>query len=151
MDRDRDAAGMARNARPRDGLGRPLPRGAEGVSRQPEGIVRTSNRTVAEAQSLLQSGRPFHAHEVFEDAWKNSRDLGHTDDAALWKALAQFAVGCTHRARGNQVGAWTLLQRARDGLARFSGTAPYDIDVDALRTWAASPDTAPMPPLRIPA
>ena len=28
--RDRDAAGRARNARPRDGLGRPLPRGAAG-------------------------------------------------------------------------------------------------------------------------
>ncbi len=151
MDRDRDAAGIARNARQRDGLGRPLPHGAGGVPRQPKGIVRTSERTVAEAQTLLDSGRPFHAHEVFEDAWKNSRDLGHADDAALWKALAQLAVGCTHRARGNRVGAHSLLQRAADGLADYAGTAPHDIDVDALRTWAASPDAATMPPLRTPA
>ncbi|MCZ9345950.1 DUF309 domain-containing protein, partial [Streptomyces sp. TRM76130] len=36
-DRDRDDEGRARNARPRDGLGRPLPYGADGVPRQPEG------------------------------------------------------------------------------------------------------------------
>lgn len=151
MDRDRDAAGMARNARARDGLGRPLPHGVDGVPRQPEGIVRTSDQTIVQAQALLDAGRPFHAHEVFEDAWKNSRNLGHTDDATLWKALAQFAVGCTHRARRNQVGALRLLQRAADGLAGFAGTAPHDIDVDALRNWALSPDTAPMPPLHTPA
>lgn len=151
MDRDRDTAGVARNARARDALGRPLPHGVDGVPRQQEGIVRTSDQTIVQAQMLLDAGRPFHAHEVFEDAWKNSRNLGHLDDAALWKALAQFAVGCTHRARGNQVGALRLLQRAADGLADFSGTAAHDIDVQALRNWALAPDAAPMPLLRIPA
>ncbi|MEU8571363.1 DUF309 domain-containing protein, partial [Streptomyces pathocidini] len=38
--RDRDEEGRARSGRPRDGLGRPLPYGAPGVERQPEGVVR---------------------------------------------------------------------------------------------------------------
>ena len=70
--RDRDAEGRARNARPRDGLGRPLPYGEEGVERQPEGIARPPAQTLAEAQQLLDDGKPFHAHEVFEDAWKTA-------------------------------------------------------------------------------
>ena len=37
--RDRDAAGRARNARPRDALGRPLPRGATGDRRIPDDLV----------------------------------------------------------------------------------------------------------------
>ena len=32
----RDASGRPLNARPRDGLGRPLPRGSSGVARVPE-------------------------------------------------------------------------------------------------------------------
>ncbi|MYS16668.1 DUF309 domain-containing protein, partial [Streptomyces sp. SID4982] len=67
--RDRDPEGRARNARPRDGLGRPLPYGTDGVERQPEGVVRSPDETLAEAQELLDGGKPFHAHEVFEDAW----------------------------------------------------------------------------------
>ena len=38
--RDRDDEGRARNARPRDALGRPLPHGAAGEPRAPEGVVR---------------------------------------------------------------------------------------------------------------
>src|SRR5205823_1132242 len=87
--RDRDGEGRARNARPRDGLGRPLPYGADGVARQPEGVVRNPERTVAEAQELLDAGSPFHAHEVFEDAWKSGPD----GERELWRGLAQLAVG----------------------------------------------------------
>ncbi|WP_461029159.1 DUF309 domain-containing protein, partial [Streptomyces sparsus] len=88
-DRDRDEEGRARNARPRDALGRPLPHGAPGVERQPEGVLRTPEETLAEAQRLLDEGRPFHAHEVFEDAWKS----GPAAEEPLWRALAQLAVG----------------------------------------------------------
>jgi hypothetical protein len=101
MDRDRDDAGRPRNARPRDGLGRPLAYGANGVPRQPEGQVRTPEQTLHEAQRLFDAGRPLHAHEVFEDAWKAAREA---DDAGLWKGLAQLAVGCTHQARDNGEG-----------------------------------------------
>ncbi|MEV6686148.1 DUF309 domain-containing protein [Streptomyces sp. NPDC051130] len=111
--RDRDDEGRARSARPRDGLGRPLPYGTPGVERQPEGVVRAPAETVAEAQRLLDGGMPFHAHEVFEDAWKS----GPGAEAPLWRALAQLAVGLTHAARGNAVGGARLLRRGADALA----------------------------------
>ena len=84
MDRDRDPAGRPRNARPRDELGRPLPYGTQGVLRQSEGEVRTPEQTLNEAQRLFDSGRPFHAHEVFEDAWKAAREV---DDADCGRVL----------------------------------------------------------------
>ncbi|MGW6690475.1 DUF309 domain-containing protein [Streptomyces sp. NPDC054961] len=115
--RDRDGEGRARSARPRDGLGRPLPYGAEGVERQPEGVRRSPGESVAEAQRLLDAGMPFHAHEVFEDAWKS----GPESEAALWRGLAQLAVGLTHAARGNAVGGARLLRRGADVLAGRDG------------------------------
>jgi hypothetical protein len=45
--RDRDVTGRARNARPRDGLGRPLPYGSPDVERVPEGVVRTPTESLA--------------------------------------------------------------------------------------------------------
>src|SRR4051794_1886193 len=134
--RDRDSDGRARNARPRDGLGRPLPYGAEGVARQPEGVVRTPQQTVAEAQELLDAGRPFHAHEVFEDAWKSGPD----EERALWRGLAQLAVGLTHAARGNVTGGARLLRRGAGAAEEWCATAgqdrPHGIDVPHLAGWA---------------
>ncbi|MFE0024541.1 DUF309 domain-containing protein [Amycolatopsis sp. NPDC059021] len=132
--RDRDDAGRARNARPRDGLGRPLPYGAEGVERQPEGIARTPAETVIEAQRLLDEGKPFHAHEVFEDAWKATD--GPTRE--LWRGLAQLAVGLTHAARGNCVGAAALLERGAANIEPFRAEPPHGIDVAGLQEWARS-------------
>ncbi|GHE48498.1 hypothetical protein GCM10018785_17600 [Streptomyces longispororuber] len=135
-DRDRDADGRARNARPRDGLGRPLPYGADGVERQPEGVVRTPEETVAEAQALLDAGRPFHAHEVFEDAWKS----GPEEERGLWRGLAQLAVGLTHAARGNTKGGARLLLRGAGAVSAWTGETgrerPYGIGVPELARWA---------------
>ncbi|MFD7133407.1 DUF309 domain-containing protein [Streptomyces sp. NPDC059894] len=134
--RDRDAEGRARNARPRDGLGRPLPYGAPGVERQPEGVVRTPQETVAQAQALLDAGKPFHAHEVFEDAWKS----GPEAERALWRGLAQLAVGLTHAARGNVTGGARLLRRGAGALEEWARGAaqwhPHGIDVAGLAGWA---------------
>jgi predicted metal-dependent hydrolase len=130
-DRDRDEDGRARNARPRDGLGRPLPYGTPGVERQPEGVERTPDETVREAQRLLDDGMPFHAHEVFEDAWKT----GPADEHDLWKGLAQLAVGLTHAARGNAVGSATLLRRGAHYIEAFTDS-PHGIDVTGLVGWA---------------
>ncbi|WP_228991898.1 DUF309 domain-containing protein [Streptomyces sp. DH8] len=132
MRRDRDAEGRAHNARPRDGLGRPLPYGSPGVARQPEGVVRTPPETLAEAQRLLDAGMPFHAHEVFEDAWKS----GPQDERELWRGLAQLAVGLTHSARGNTTGGARLLRRGAGALAPFAGSAPHGIAVAGLSDWA---------------
>ncbi|MDL5205043.1 DUF309 domain-containing protein [Streptomyces sp. ALI-76-A] len=134
--RDRDDEGRARNARPRDGLGRPLPYGTEGVARQPEGIVRAPRESVAEAQELLDAGRPFHAHEVFEDAWKS----GPEEERELWRGLAQLAVGLTHAARGNITGGARLLRRGAGALADWASATgrgrPYDMDLTGLTRWA---------------
>ncbi|WP_329042099.1 DUF309 domain-containing protein [Streptomyces sp. NBC_00178] len=130
--RDRDEEGRARNARPRDGLGRPLPYGAEGVERQPEGVVRSPGETVREAQRLLDSGMPFHAHEVFEDAWKSGPDA----ERELWRGLAQMAVGLTHAARGNAAGGARLLRRGAGAVEAFRGADPHGIGVAGLTRWA---------------
>ena len=130
--RDRDDQGRARNARPRDGLGRPLPYGRDGVPRQPEGVLRTPAETLAEAQDLLDAGRPFHAHEVFEDAWKATDG----PERELWRGLAQLAVGLTHALRGNGTGAVALLERGAENLAPFAEAPPHGIDVAGLREWA---------------
>ena len=134
---DGDGAGRARNARPRDGLGRPLPYGAEGVARQPEGVVRSPEDTVTEAQLLLDAGRPFHAHEVFEDAWKS----GPEEERELWRGLAQLAVGLTHAARGNVTGGARLLRRGAGAVAEWAASEagqgrPYGIDLGGLVGWA---------------
>ncbi|MGW8379720.1 DUF309 domain-containing protein [Streptomyces sp. ODS28] len=130
--RDRDEEGRARNARPRDGLGRPLPYGAEGVERQPEGVVRAPEESLAEAQRLLDDGRPFHAHEVLEDAWKS----GPEEERELWRGLAQLAVGVTHAARGNRRGGASLLERGAANIAPYADAPPHGIAVSALRAWA---------------
>ncbi|MFC0432187.1 DUF309 domain-containing protein [Kutzneria buriramensis] len=131
-DRDRDANGKARNARPRDGLGRPMAHGAPGVERQPEGIVRTPSQTLAEAQDLLDRGRPFHAHEVLEDAWKAANE----PDRQLWRGMAQLAVGLTHAARGNRAGAISLLRRGAGNIEPYRDSDPYGIDIAGLVGWA---------------
>ncbi|MFD4628455.1 DUF309 domain-containing protein [Streptomyces sp. NPDC058284] len=134
--RDRDEEGRARNQRPRDGLGRPLPYGSDGVPRQPEGVVRTPEESVVEAQALLAAGRPFHAHEVFEDAWKS----GPAAERGLWKGLAQLAVGLTHSARGNTTGGARLLLRGAGAVSAWSTESgqprPYGMDVAELCRWA---------------
>ncbi|WAU83774.1 DUF309 domain-containing protein [Streptomyces sp. Qhu-G9] len=135
-ERDRDTEGRARNARPRDGLGRPLPYGVDGVERQPEGVVRAPGETVTEAQALLEAGKPFHAHEVFEDAWKSGPD----EERALWRGLAQLAVGLTHAARGNVTGGARLLRRGAGAVEEWgagSGTShPYGLALAELAAWA---------------
>jgi hypothetical protein len=130
--RDRDPEGRARNARPRDALGRPLPYGAAGEERAPEGIVRPPDRALAEAQRLLDAGRPFHAHEVLEDGWKSAPDA----ERELWRGLAQLAVGLTHAARGNLRGAATLLERGAGNVAGFAAVPPHGIDAAGVVRWA---------------
>ena len=133
-DRDRDPGGRARNARPRDALGRPLPYGAVGEERAPEGVLRTPERALAEAQELLDAGRPFHAHEVLEDAWKSAPD----EERQLWRGLAQLAVGLTHAARGNARGAATLLDRGAGNVRGYAQQPPHGIDVLGLVAWAGT-------------
>jgi hypothetical protein len=102
------------------------------VPRQAEGVRRSPRVTLVEAQRLLDEGMPFHAHEVLEDAWKAAAP----QERELWKGLAQLAVGMTHAARGNPVGAATLLRRGADRLAPYRLQPPHGVDVDGLQRWA---------------
>jgi hypothetical protein len=126
VNRDRDPAGRPRNARPRDGLGRPLDRAADpgsAADRIPDDLVITGAEAAALADRLLRDGRPFHAHEVLEAAWKH----GPATERDLWQGLAQIAVGLTHARRGNARGAVTLLGR---GVQRVRGYQDGDDSLD---------------------
>ncbi|MEU2184045.1 DUF309 domain-containing protein [Streptomyces thermolilacinus] len=136
--RDRDAEGRARNARPRDGLGRPLPYGSPGMERQPEGVERSPGESLREAQRLLDAGLPFHAHEVLEDAWKACGDAGREEERELWRGLAQLAVGLTHAARGNTSGGARLLLRGADRIVPY-GSRAHPTVPHGSGTGAAAP------------
>jgi hypothetical protein len=138
IDRDRDEQGRARQARPRDELGRPLAYDAAGVEPVSEEPL-PPEETIEFARRLLDEGRPFAAHEVFEVRWKTCP----TEERELWQGLAQLCVGLTHRLRGNDVGAQRLVERAAGRLLRYAETGgpTYGIDlpaaVDCARTRVA--------------
>jgi hypothetical protein len=102
------------------------------VARVPDDVALPPAESLAEAQRLLDAGRPFHAHEVLEGTWKASPP-GERD---LWQGLAQLAVGLTHLARGNPVGAATLLRRGAGRIAPYAGHPPHEVDVTGLLAWA---------------
>jgi predicted metal-dependent hydrolase len=93
---------------------------------------------------------PFHAHEVLEDAWKAADE----PERALWRGMAQLAVGLTHVARGNGTGGAALLERGVGNIEPYRADPPYGIDVAGLVRWASAlAETAkvktrvePMPP-----
>ena len=150
MTRDRDPSGRPRNARPRDGLGRPLDRAADpgsGADRIPDDLLITGAEAAALADRLLRDGRPFHAHEVLEAAWKS----GPASERDLWQGLAQIAVGLTHARRGNARGAVALLSRGAERVRGYQDGAgseravgrpasPFGMNVDAF--LAAAEDLA---------
>jgi hypothetical protein len=131
IERDRNPRGKPEQSRPRDALGRPLPYGATGVPPLPEPLPQEPAAAVALAQSLLDRGRPFQAHEVLEEMW-------HTCPPAQrdgWQGLAQLAVAITHDGRGNRHGTERLLQRATSRLVAGGAALPPPVDVAATLAW----------------
>jgi len=109
----------------------------------PDDLRMEPGEAVVLAQRLIDEGRPFHAHEVFEAVWKSGPD----DQRDLWQGLAQIAVGLTHARRGNSRGAASLLRRgsaavdgylaraehsANNSAGRPSGGLPADIDAAGI-------------------
>jgi predicted metal-dependent hydrolase len=104
----------------------------DAVDRVPDDLVVTPAEAAELGGRLLAEGRPFHAHEVFEAAWKSLPG----PERELWRGLAQIAVGLTHARRGNARGAAALLRRGAGRVAE-SG-APPDSGVDARHVAAAA-------------
>jgi predicted metal-dependent hydrolase len=89
---------------------------------------------VAVAQRLINQGRPFAAHEVYEARWK----AGPDEERDLWQGLAQLCVGITHAGRGNVVGARRLVERGTQRLKAYgeAGGPTYGLDLSAEVTRA---------------
>lgn len=139
-DRDRDSAGRARQARPRDRLGRPLPYGSEGVEPVSDEPLPPLD-TISSARELLAEGRPFSAHEVYEARWK----AGPATERELWQGLAQLCVAITHAERGNRIGALRLLGRARRRLETYAATSgpAYGLDLSHVLGWIQERESDP--------
>lgn len=133
--RDRDPAGRAKQQRPRDALGRPLPFGSPGVEPVPEEPL-PPLEAIALARELVGRGRAFGAHEVLEARWKAAPE----EERPLWQGLAQICVALTHAARGNQGGARELWQRGAGRVAEYAATdgPRYGLDLRAVLTCAES-------------
>jgi hypothetical protein len=91
-------------------------------------------QTLVFAQSLVETGRTFAAHEVLEARWK----AGPVEERDLWQGLAQICVGLTHAARGNSVGAHRLVERGAARLEKYgSGEgSTYGLDLPAVVSCA---------------
>ncbi len=127
--RDRDKQGRARQARPRDRLGRPLPYGSVGVEPIEEQEL-SPTLTLQTAWQLVDEGRPFAAHEVFEARWK----AGPSEERELWQGLAQLCVALTHAERGNHTGAASLLAQASERLNGYArtGRPTHECELDQV-------------------
>lgn len=64
---------------------------------------------------LFNKGEFFDAHEVLEDVWR----AAPAAEKKFLQGLIQVAVGLHHHARGNVVGARSLLARAQRNLSEY--------------------------------
>lgn len=102
------------------------------MPRIPDDLVVSPAEAAEFGGRLLAEGSPFHAHEVFEAAWKSISG----PERELWRGLAQIAVGLTHARRGNARGAVALLRRGAD---RVAGFATGEVDAALLDPhWVAA-------------
>jgi hypothetical protein len=113
-DRDRDRVGRPKNARPRDALGRPLPRGAANAMPE-EPPAKTPEEALERGIEHFNAGRYFQAHEAWEEGWHPAPE----PERDFWQGLTQVTVGLTHRQRGNPHGATTLLRRGAKKLRKY--------------------------------
>lgn len=117
IDRERDPSGRPKNARPRDTLGRPMPR-ETGESFIEPALPTDQMALLAGGIEHFNAQRFFQAHEFWEAAWHAARD----DEREFWQGITQIAVGFTHYQRGNANGSTTLLRRGSARLDAFGDT-----------------------------
>jgi uncharacterized protein len=133
-ERDRDERGRPKNARPRDELGRPLPRDAANAmpGEPPAG---TPEEALARGIEHFNAGRYFQAHEAWEEGWHPAPE----PERDFWQGITQVAVGLVHRGRGNAHGAATLLRR---GARRLKGYGDRHMGVPVREIAAFASDAA---------
>lgn len=122
-----------RSTRPRDRLGRPLdPADPEGLAfpPAPEPDDLSAARAWRLGTEYLDQELPFHAHEIFEQRWKNCP----ASERRAWQTLAQWGAALTHQARGNPVGAARVAARA---LGSWGELADVPEPVDRARVTAS--------------
>lgn len=130
-ERDRDTMGRPANARPRDRLGRPLPRGSEPAETIVEVDFDGPAEALAGAVRLWERERFFEAHEALEDVW-NAAEEG---DRLFWQGIIQVAVACCHHQRGNVDGCVAVFRRAAAKLRGYPDVY-RGVDVEQLRVFA---------------
>lgn len=114
--------------RPRDELGRPLPRGSENRLHLEDYDNLPPEENHRLAVEHFNAGRFFPAHEAWESAW---RRLKGTGDEEFFHGLAQLGAGFTHYLRGNPHGARMLLRRAVERIKPY-GPRHRGVDIRAL-------------------
>ena len=105
-----------------------------GADRVPDDLSLPPAEALELAQHLLDTGRPFHAHEVLEASWKQAPEA----ERELWRGLAQVAVGLTHVQRGNARGAVALLRRGGERVSGYAAAPPHGIDAAGLARACAA-------------
>ena len=126
-------------ARPRDELGRPLPKGSANRLQLEdfEALSLAENQRLA--VRYFDEGQFFGAHEAWETCWNQTKGSADVD---FYKGLSQLGAGYTHVRRGNARGAAALLRRGLGRIATY-GARHHGIDVATL-VAAASEHAATM-------
>jgi uncharacterized protein len=122
--------------RPRDELGRPLPRDQENRLELEDfdSLPQEENHRLGIGH--FNEGRFFQAHEAWETAWKQGRGSA---DEEFFKGLSQLGAGYVHYRRGNPHGARTLIRR---GTGRIGPYGPEHLGVEVARVVAEAEDHA---------
>ncbi len=125
-----------KDQRPRDELGRPLPRGSENRLHMEDYDNLPPDEDHRLAVESFNAQRFFSAHEAWESAW---RQLREGDEEEFFHGLAQLGAGFTHYQRGNKHGARVLMRRA---VSRILPYAPNHRGINVAALASATEEAA---------
>ena len=126
----------AKPERPRDELGRPLPKGSTSRLQLEHFDALSLDENERLAVRYFDEGQFFGAHEAWETCWNQTKG---TPDEEFFKGLSQLGAGYTHQRRGNAHGAAALLRR---GLGRIEPYGPRHRGIDVAALLAAGSEHA---------
>ena len=118
--------------RPRDELGRPLPKGSVNRLHLEDFDALSLEENHRLAIRYFDDGQFFEAHEAWESCWNQTKE---GSDEEFFKGLSQLGAGYTHYRRGNARGASALMRR---GLGRIAPYGPRHRGLDVMALVAAA-------------